>query len=320
LVRFGPASEDDQVPRLHSDELVIDVSLVRRLVDGAFPAFRGSGLQPLPESGSSNVLFRLGNDMLVRMPRQPGGGASIDKEVRWLPFVQSQVAVAVPKVIGIGDPDLGYPERWAITGWLEGTVAAPPAAGSVSGASLALARDLARFVSELRAMEIPARAADDDSLSWYRGERLSALDEDFRLAVEECRNLSLDIDLDEALRVWDLAVEASSAAGPHHGWFHGDLLAENLLLGRDGGLEGVLDFGGLALGDPTVDLVCAWEALDADGRYAFRQGLDLDDATWTVSRGWALFIAMVTFPYYGSTMPRRGAHRIAMAQAAIVAR
>ena len=48
-----------------------------------------------------------------------------------------------------------------------------------------------------------------------------------------------------------------------------------------------------------------------------RQALDVDDATWVASRGWALLIALVTLPYYGATMPGRCADRLAMAHAAL---
>ena len=39
-----------------------------------------------------------------------------------------------------------------------------------------------------------------------------------------------------------------------------------------------------------------WEVLDPHGRAAFRTALEVDDATWTKSRGWALLIALMTFP------------------------
>lgn len=305
------------VSQLHSDELSIDVTLARRLVDTAFPDYAGRDLTPTRDTGSSNALFRLGNDMLVRLPRQPGGGATIEKEVRWLPFVGSRTTVRVPEVVAVGEPGLGYSEHWAITRWLDGAGATPPLLGSGHAAPAGLASDVARFVTELRTMEVPPGAADDQTLNWYRGQPLASLDADFREAAAQCRGLDLAIDTDEALRVWDRAVEASFAADGTAAWYHGDLLAENLLLNDAGRLTAVLDFGGLAIGNPTVDLIVAWEVLDEEGRREFRKALDVDEATWTASRGWALLIAMITFPYYGATMPRRCADRLAMAQAAI---
>ncbi|MBA3233318.1 MAG: phosphotransferase [Propionibacteriales bacterium] len=97
-------------------------------------------------------------------------------------------------------------------------------------------------------------------------------------------------------------------------WYHGDLLAENLLV-RDGRLAAVLDFGGLSIGDPTVDLVAAWEILDPAARELLRTSLGLDDATWLRARAWALALAVMTFPYYSRTMPARCANRLAMARA-----
>ncbi len=268
------------------------------------------------DSGSSNALFRLGNDKLVRLPRQPGGGASIDKEASWLPYVASRVTVDVPEVVGVGEPDLDYPERWAITTWLHGTRPSPPRTVPRHNQE-GLAEDLVQFLTELRGMEVPELAKDDKALCWYRGLPLSELDADFRETAVECRGLEIGLDIDEALRVWDRAVDASRAVEPADSWYHGDLLVENLLLNDAGGLAAVIDFGGLALGNPTVDLVVAWEALDEEARRVFRRALGVDDVTWTASRGWALLIAMITVPYYGASMPVRCADRLAMAEAAI---
>jgi len=99
---------------LHEDEIAIDLPLVRALVDRALPEFASHRLRPLDAFGSSNALFRLGEDLLVRLPRQPGGSATIAKEARWLPYVAPALAVAVPKIVAVGEPDLGYPERWSV--------------------------------------------------------------------------------------------------------------------------------------------------------------------------------------------------------------
>jgi aminoglycoside phosphotransferase (APT) family kinase protein len=255
----------------------------------------------------------------VRLPRQPGGGASIEKEEAWLPHVARRVTAGVPAVVGVGDPALGYPERWAITTWLPGTRPSVAHPGARVHGRAGLATGLARFVTELRAMELPEGSRHDESLSSYRGLLLGELDADFRETVDQCRGLGLDLDLDldAALRVWELAVDASEATEPVSTWYHGDLLLENLLLDDAGDLSAVLDFGGLAVGNPTVDLVVAWEVLDDEGRRVLRRALDIDDATWTASRGWALLIAMITFPYYGATMPARCADRLTMVKAAI---
>ncbi len=302
---------------LHDDELEVDTALVRRLVAQSVPRYADLHLEPLATTGSTNALFRLGEDLLVRLPRQPGGSATIEKEAQWLPLVARGVTTPLPEVVAVGDPGFGYPEKWAVTTRLDGHHPAVPWNSSTSGSSNRLALDLARTISELRHVQLPPSALEDPALCWYRGGPLADLHDDFRTAVETCREIrGLDLDLERALKVWDLALDAEQAIDSHPTWYHGDLLAENLLI-RDGGLAAVLDFGGLAIGDPTVDLIVAWEVLDPAGRETFRRALEVDDATWAKAMGWALLIAMITFPYYWDTMPSRCAARRSMAAAVL---
>jgi aminoglycoside phosphotransferase (APT) family kinase protein len=192
--------------------------------------------------------------------------------------------------------------------------AVPPGAAGVLGE---LATDLAGLLSALRGLAIPDEALLDPSLTSYRGGSLSALDGSTRRNLAECRGLSgLELDLDACLRIWNAAMELPPGPAPVAGWLHGDLLAENLLL-RDGRLHAVLDFGGLAVGDPTVDLVVGWEVLDAAGRATLRSLLQVDEATWLRGRAWALAIALMTFSYYWHTMPGRCASRRAIALAVL---
>jgi len=301
---------------LHEDEIEIDLPLVRALVDRALPDLAGHRLRPLDASGSSNALFRLGDDLLVRLPRQPGGSATIAKEARWLPYVGPALPVAVPKIVAVGEPDLGYPERWSVVCWIDGGMPdGPVGPGSAAGE---LARDLAGVVSALGGLAVPPDALTDPALRWYRGEPLAAMDAATRQYLADCRTLpGLDLDLDACLRLWEAAIVltgAGEAVAPR--WFHGDLLAENLLL-REGRLAAVLDFGGLSVGDPTVDLVVGWEVLDPSGREVFRSILGVDEIAWLRGRAWALAIAVMTFPYYWHTMPDRCAARLAMARAVL---
>lgn len=297
--------------RLHENELDTDVVLVRRLVARSFPDLADMPVRAISDSGSSNSLYRLGDALTVRLPRQPGGGTSITKEAAWLPYVAERLAVHVPHLVGLGSPAYGYSEVWAVTSWLPGAVPRTRAHGDQG---LALAQDLARFIEELRAMPVPPGAIEDPALASYRGDPLCDFDADFRQMVKECRALDLNLDFDRALRVWDTATSAASRLSRTTHWYHGDLLGENVLLDRHGRLDAVLDFGGLALGNPEVDLVAAWDLLDAEGRAAFGRELDLDDDHWSASRGWALFLALMTFPYYSKSMPGRCASRLAMAQ------
>jgi aminoglycoside phosphotransferase (APT) family kinase protein len=60
----------------------------------------------------------------------------------------------------------------------------------------------------------------------------------------------------------------------------------------------VIDFGGLAVGDPAVDVMIAWKLFTPAGRAAFREALAVDDATWARSRGWVASQAAGALSYY----------------------
>ena len=304
---------------LHDDELLIDLSLVRALIDRALPEYASLPLSRLRVSGSTNALFRLGDELLVRMPRQPGGTATIEKEARWLPQIGPLLPVSVPEVVAVGEPDLGYPERWSVVRWLEGEVPTVADPASHAGPTRpALARGLAAVVTALRDIQVPESALADPQLRSYRGAPLQSMDDTTRGNLAACREISgLDLDFDAALRVWEEAMALpQTGSGSEPRWYHGDLMAENLLA-RGGHLAAVLDFGVLAVGDPTVDLIVAWEVLDPEARDVFRRAVGADEKSWLRGRAWALSLALMTFPYYWNTMPDRCASRLAVARSVL---
>jgi aminoglycoside phosphotransferase (APT) family kinase protein len=298
---------------LHDDEIPIDTGLVRALVDRAMPCYASLPVRRLNSSGSSNALFRLGEDLLVRLPRQPGGSATITKEARWLPVVGPSLPVRVPEVVAVFEPDCGYPERWSVTRWIGGEhpeVVTPGTPADPRRGDLAV--DLAEVMNALHLAEVPGEAVIDPGLHWYRGEPLATMDAVTRQNIERCRALAdFAFDLDAAGRLLDEAMRLPGVQDrPAPRWYHGDLAAENLLL-RDGHLVAVLDFGGLAVGDPAVDLAVAWEVLDPPAREIFRSKLGVDDATWLRGRAWALSITLMIW-YYWTTMPQRRSSRVAI--------
>ncbi|MFG1603728.1 aminoglycoside phosphotransferase family protein [Actinoplanes sp. NPDC049265] len=298
---------------LHADEILVDVELVRRLVGRAMPEHAAAPVRRLRSSGSTNSLFRLGDDLLVRLPRQPGGSAAISKEAKWLSAFAPRLPVSVPEVVAVFGPDRDFPERWSVVRWIEGEHPGVVDQGSPADPRRQdLATDLAAVLETLWRTDLPTGAESDPSLRWYRGEPLATMDQVTRENIERCRSLpDFGLDLDAAERVWDEALAlpgAAQRAAPR--WYHGDLAAENLLL-RNGRLTAVLDFGCLAVGDPTVDLAVVWEILDPPAREVFRKRLGVDDAAWLRGRAWALSITLMIW-YYWTTMPDRRASRIAI--------
>lgn len=304
---------------MHEDEIPIDTKLVRQLVDDQFPQFANLPLQKLPASGSTNIQFRLGTELLVRLPRLVGGGQDMEKEAHWTPIMGKNLPVSVPEFVGVGRPAFGYSEQWLIACWLEGEhpkVYHPAEPPHVKRSQLA--NDLAEVILALHAVAVPKGASLAPNLQNYRGQALEAYDEPMRRNIEQCRAIAgLNLDLDAALDLWENTLEwTSDYVAEETRWYHCDLVAENLLL-TDDRLSGVLDFGGLAVGDPTIDLHGAWELFDPPARELFRAKVGATDAEWLRGRAWALAVALMTFPYYWNTLPSRVNDRLAMAQSVL---
>jgi len=311
-------------PVLHRDELAISSELVRRLVDSQFPDYAKYPLRSLEQSGSTNRLFRLGEEFLVRLPRQRGGGNAIIKEHNWLPSISCQLPIAVPQLVGVGQPDSGYSEYWSIVGWIDGHTPSPyttDGSASLSRPSSmgSLAIGLADVISALRIIDLPDPVLEHDNLRNYRGRPLVEFDTLTRQNIQACRTIKgLSLDADLALATWQHAMILPEAhIVSEDRWYHGDLVGENLLLANDK-LTAVLDFGELAIGDPTIDLHGAWELFNPIDRETFRARLDVNDAQWCIGRAWALGISLNAIPYYWRSMPNRMKHRVAMVKAVLM--
>ncbi len=268
---------------MHEDEQPTDAALVRRLLAAQFPEWADLRVEPLVSSGTVNALYRLGDSMVVRLPRLEWGARALALDRDWLPKLAPLLPVEVPVPLARGEPTQELPWEWGICPWLEG----------VHPDCDAQPEPIAAFVRALRAVRLaggpPAR----------RGRPLAAAqDESARAALLELDGM---IDVEAASAAWEASLAAPSWEGPPV-WIHGDLLPGNLLV-RNGRLTGVIDWGSLGTGDPACDLIPAWGALHADARPAFRAALDDDDATWARGRGWALSIGLIALPYYVETNP-----------------
>ncbi|WP_338702672.1 aminoglycoside phosphotransferase family protein [Streptomyces sp. Q6] len=275
------------VRKLHQDEADIDEGLVRRLVDDAFPRWAGRPLRYVDSHGTQNVLFRLGDEHVIRLPRIRGAVSDLARELRWMPVLARRLPVPVPEPVAEGRPAHGFPGRGPCT-------AGCPARSRSWGAEAAGgARRGPGGVRRGGQEHRPGRGARG-----LPGPPLTERDADTRAVLGRLADV---IDADGALAVWDAAVRAPRGPEPAV-WLHGDLQPGNVLV--DGGrLSAVIDFGCMGLGDPAVDLIAAWYVLDARGRETFRTALAPDADTWARGRGWALTIAAHELDYYRTSNP-----------------
>ena len=98
------------------------------------------------------------------------------------------------------------------------------------------------------------------------------------------------------VKIWSEALECAQV-DIEHGWLHGDLQPSNMLT-EHGTVMGVIDFGGLAVGDTACELLVCWTSFGPKGRAAIREFLRPSDAAWRRGRGWALATAIDAYNYY----------------------
>lgn len=285
--------EKTSTGKMHDGEVDIDVALVHRLLAAQFPQWANLPLAPVPSAGTDNALYRLGDVLVVRLPRIEQATGQVDKEQTFLPRLAPHLPLAIPVPLALGRPGEGYPWRWSVYQWLDGENATIERIADPVQA----ARDLAHFVAALQRID-PTGAPPPGVHNFFRGVPLSMRDAETRAAIAE---LSGVLDTSAVTTAWNIALQAPEWHGPPV-WLHGDLQPLNLLVSQ-GRLSAVIDFGGLGVGDPACDLMAAWNLLSADTRDVFRAALSVDDATWTRGRGWALSVGLIALPYYQNTNP-----------------
>jgi aminoglycoside phosphotransferase (APT) family kinase protein len=275
---------------MHADEVDTDEELVRRLLAAQFPRWAELPVERFESAGTDHAIYRLGDDMAVRLPRIAGAAESMEKEQRWLPILAPLLPLAVPVPLAMGMPAEGYPWRWSVNRWLEGE----PARLDRFDDPRRAATDLAHFVAALQRID----ATDEGCPAGDRGVSLATRDRSTRAAIAALEGV---LETDELTTAWETALRAPAWRGPPV-WTHGDLLPGNLLVAR-GRLRAVIDFGVMGIGDPACDVIAGWTLFSGGSREAFRAALPVDAATWDRGCGWALSIALIALPYYRDTNP-----------------
>jgi aminoglycoside phosphotransferase (APT) family kinase protein len=286
--------------RMHADEVEVDSGLVGCLLAAQRPDLADRSLTVVEPWGTDNAIWRLGDDLVVRLPRIQWAVGQIEREATWLPRLAPLLPVAVPEPVAVGEPGCGYPFPWAVHRWIPGEGAALDRLDE----PVSFALDLAEVVRSLQ-----LAPTDGAPRARNRARPLEDYDEPTRRAIDAASEL---IDADAATAVWEEAL----AAPPHAGspvWVQGDL--EGNCLVRAGRLCGIVDWGSACVGDPAVDVQVVWSPLFTDdSRQAFLDALEVDDATLARSRGAAVNQACAALPYYLHTYPlivERSWHKLA---------
>jgi aminoglycoside phosphotransferase (APT) family kinase protein len=245
-------------------------------------------LHRIPDSGTDNAIYRLGDDLGIRLPRIQWAKAQIEKECRWLPKLATDLPTPVPVPLAEGRPDHGYPFPWLVYPWLEGTSLDRPIVDNLD----VVAEGVAEFVLALERL-----SPVDGPPPTHRGTPMAQHDEAVQWGISQLDGI---IDVDRARHIWHNALEAGDWNGDPV-WVHGDLLPGNILIGNNR-LSGIIDWSGAGVGDPACEAMLAW-SLPPDARRLYRRTLKFDDATWARARGWVVEQTVFYIPYYAKSLP-----------------
>ncbi|MFD5229022.1 aminoglycoside phosphotransferase family protein [Streptomyces qaidamensis] len=256
----------------------IDETFVRDLVRDQHPDLADLEIRPVP-SGWDNQLWRLGDELAVRLPMTERAPALLRKEFRWLPELAKRLPLPVPTPQRLNEPTPRFPRPWVIATWVPGE---PADDAEISNVRQAV-DSLAHF---LRALHQPA--PDDAPTNPGRSVPLAKLTEVFESRLDAVADA---VDGRRVRQVWSRAVTSTSRTGPAV-WIHADLHPANALI-SDGTISGIVDFGDLCAGDPATDLAAAWKLLPqgaaADLLSAY--GVTME-ATVHRAQGWAVLSAL----------------------------
>lgn len=274
-------AEDGPRHRMPDPEHPIDAALARALLAEQHPDLADLPITPAAH-GWDNLMFRLGGDLALRLPRRAAGAVLMAQEQRWLPELAALVApVPTPAPVRVGVPGCGYPWPWSVTPWLKGRAAAQsPLAPS----------EAPRLGAALKALHV--RPPQDAPYNPHRSIPLSKRAETSDANLARVAAARPDLVDAAMLEAW-AAAKAAPVDLPAT-WIHGDLHARNVL-SDEGRLSGIIDWGDAARGDPATDLYGLWMLFpEPEARAAALSAYGgISDATRRRAHGWAIAIGAI---------------------------
>jgi aminoglycoside phosphotransferase (APT) family kinase protein len=259
-------------------EVAIDAERVRGLLRAQHPDLADLPIALLAE-GWDTVTFRIGEDLLARLPRRAIVGVQIVNEHVWLPRLAPRLPVPIPAPVRIGAPQGDYPWPWSVLPYFPGATIGDAPLDRAVGTT---------FGEFLRALHHTPPA--DAPTNPYRGGPLAARRDGYN---DRAKGLAARLSLPRVVdRIWDAGVEAPIDVAPT--WLHGDLHPLNVLM-DDGRLSAVIDWIDICAGDRATDLAALWALpFTADARAAALAAYGgVSDATLARARAWAAYFGVV---------------------------
>jgi aminoglycoside phosphotransferase (APT) family kinase protein len=267
--------------RVWDAEIVVDEALVRRLIESQLPEVELRSLHHLAE-GWDNTVWVANGELAFRFPRRAVAVALIEREIELLPQLAPLLPLPIPVPTHVGRASAEYP--WPFFG---AQLVPGREIADVEIDAVRFGAQLGAFLRTLHDVELDVAVPDDP---------MGRADMSIRVPKAREELAALGGVSDEVESVFDAALDLGTPAATVVA--HGDLHLRHALVGRDGGLSGVIDWGDVCRADPSVDLSLYWSLLSEDARAAFLTAYGpVTDEQLLRARVLALFLCAVIASY-----------------------
>jgi aminoglycoside phosphotransferase (APT) family kinase protein len=247
-------------------EIDLDEARVRTLIGGQFPGLSLTGLAPFA-AGWDNALWATGQGIAFRFPRRAIAVPGVEREIAILPLLAPHLPLPIPVPEWIGRPTDDYPWPFFGARLLPGSEIADT---RLDTAREGFAVSLAAFLGALHEPGLVAALGSGLARDPMGRADMTRRVPRTRERFEALASLGLWTAPSTALALLDEA--AALRPSGEEALVHGDLNVRHVLVGPDGRPAAVIDWGDLAVADPSVDLALYWSQLDGPARAAFRDG------------------------------------------------
>lgn len=257
--------------------------IAKELIDSQFPQYKELKIEKIASQGHDNTTFQLGANYTISFPNKDMYQESIQSVYDFLPKIQEYLSIKIPIKMHIGNPSTLFSYRWSIQRYIEGQ------SSNLILESIDLnqfATELAKILKEFKNIKNLDRENKlrPSPKNFFRGGDLIIYKSD----IEQSLSILKDEQID---KVWINKIWKHAISVPWKGenlFVHGDIAQGNIIF-NDNKLEGIIDFGTMACGDPACDLMMAWNTFTGESRAIFKKIVDYDNDTWIRGMAWTLW-------------------------------
>ncbi len=264
---------------------MFDLTLIKSSILAKYPNHKNNKIIKISDFGTDNIVYRLGKDRVIRVPRSEASLLQLQKEIKIIECLsKTNFDIRITEIVDFVDIKDSKKLKLPIYKWIEGEDLHHLVDFS---AYKALALELANFTHHLHSMNV------QDISIVRRGLPLSSQDKAVKEALD---NLEGEIESKKLFDLWNSLVETPSWE-KEPVFIHADLLPTNLII-KNNKLAAVIDWSLAGAGDPAIDFIPAWSIFDEESRAIYKEAAKVDENTWLRAKGWALSIALIILPYY----------------------